>query len=207
MKIVCIKTHLSGLDYKDILNSHGAPVSYSQTNAGSFKVGMEFIVMGICLYRSTHCLFYLLDRYESNPDWNPYSMFKIVDNSFPSDWCVKVFDRNERETVHAIWGFSELCNDNFDQKLVFRESTSIHTYFQRKQEVIIELYPEMLQDYNPDNKLILIDQADNYVMCEHCTYAWGIASDKKNIACPKCSQIYKNPFLPSHRGMDITKSL
>ena len=65
----------------------------------------------------------------------------------------------------------------------------------------------MLQDYNPDNKLILIDQADNYVMCEHCTYAWGIASDKKNISCPKCSQIYKNPFLPSHRGMDITKSL
>lgn len=76
MKLICKKTSAKGFDLKEVTTLFTDNHNYGLTLA------KEYVVMGIVIYKDSNCLHYLIDE-NGKPDWYPYLLFDISDNSLP----------------------------------------------------------------------------------------------------------------------------
>ena len=128
MKIVCIKNTAKNLDLSEITTIFSHDYKYS------LETGKEYIVMGIAIYKDTNCPYYLIDE-NGLPDWYPYPLFSISDNSLPKNWTVKVYDKKEAGDILFLCGFKDLCDGkDYHDLLMNRDEEAMRIYFRRKIE-------------------------------------------------------------------------
>jgi hypothetical protein len=133
MKIICKKINAKGVDLNEVKTIHTNEFDYSFGSYG-LQLNMEYLVMGIILYKEANCLYYLIDLH-SKPYLFPYVLFDISDNMLPPSWNIKVYNKFEND-IYCIWGFEELCNDDlFFEQLMDRKDKAMRIYFKRKIEM------------------------------------------------------------------------
>ena len=99
------------------------------------SVGQDYLVMGMVLYKDSNHIYYLLDT-DSKPNWFPYSIFEIIENSLPCNWFSKPAEGENINFMKFLWGFEELCNDkNYYHDLIQRHEKALRIYFKRKIEL------------------------------------------------------------------------
>ena len=131
MKAVCKQITSSGFDLKEVTTIFSQDFDYSFGGNG-LELGKEYIVMGIATYKDSNCLYYLIDV-NGNPDWFPYLLFNLSNNSFPNNWFIKINGKREDSDIYSLCGFNELCNEeNFYDQLADRNDGAMNTYFKRK---------------------------------------------------------------------------
>ena len=141
MKAICKKTTSKDFDLKEVTTIYSNDFDYSFGGYG-LEIDKEYIIMGLLVYQDTKCIYYLTDV-NGKPDWFPYLLFEVTDNSIPKHWFVKIYVKNDDSYIYSICGFNELCNDiGFYDKLLERDETALRIYFKRK----IELENELLND-------------------------------------------------------------
>lgn len=131
MKVICKKNTAKDLDLKEVTNIFSEKTQYP------VKIGEEYIVMGISVYKNKNYVYYLVDD-GFRPNWLPYGLFDISDKKLPSNWYVNVIPRNKYPQGNGFYfsGFYELCNDeDYHDALIERESEALDIYFKRKNEV------------------------------------------------------------------------
>jgi hypothetical protein len=134
MKAICRKTSSEGLNLNEVTTVLSNDFDYTFGGYG-LELNKEYLVMGIALYTDSNCLYYLIDV-NGRPDWFPFLLFEVSDNSLPANWFTKVIGQNESTTVYCLIGFEELCNqEDFYHNLIEREEYSMRTYFKRKSEI------------------------------------------------------------------------
>jgi hypothetical protein len=135
MRVICKQTTSEGFDLKEVTTIFSNNHDYS---AGGFglELNREYIVMGMLLYKDTNCIYFLVDV-NSRPEWYPYLLFDVSDNSIPNSWFTKIYDKKIKNNgVFCLWGFKELCNDEtFYEQLIDRDDQAMRTYFKRKIEI------------------------------------------------------------------------
>ena|SRR3989344_9689171 len=108
------------------------PVDFPNNFDYGLEVEKEYLVMGMALYRNDNNLHYLVDD-NSRPNWFPYQIFIISDNSLPNDWFIKIKENKEQTDIHTIWGFYELCNDErYYDLLIDRDKAALDVYYKYK---------------------------------------------------------------------------
>lgn len=121
MKVIC--------NFNDPLN---LPFEYPNDFDYGLEIGKEYIVMGIVLYKNSNNMYYLVDS-NGRPNWFPYQIFKISENSLPEDWFINVQYKKENSDIYSIWGFSELCNnEEYYDLLMDRDKSALNIYFKYK---------------------------------------------------------------------------
>lgn len=134
MRIICKQTTSEGFDLKEVTTVFSNNFDYSFGGHG-LELRKEYIVMGTLLYKDTNCLYYLIDV-NGRPDWFPYLLFDVSDNTLPENWFMRIDGKKQSNGVYCIWGFEELCNeDNFYEHLIDRNDQAMKIYFKRKIEI------------------------------------------------------------------------
>jgi len=130
MKVICKENTAENLDLNEVKHA-------SRTTQYPVRVGSEYIVMGMMIYKNFNCLYYLVSDNNGLPYWIPCELFEISDNTLSPNWFVKVFDKKDVSTnFFYLSGFSELCNDDdYNDDLVLREGDASEIYDKRKAEV------------------------------------------------------------------------
>ena len=138
MRAICKQTTSHGFDLKEVTTVLSNNFDYSYGGYG-LELDKEYFVMGIAMYQDSNCLYYLIDT-NGDPDWFPYLLFDITDNSIPRKWFTKVNGKNDDMDIYSLFGFDELCNDSdFYDQLLEREGEAMQIYFERKSELEKEL--------------------------------------------------------------------
>jgi hypothetical protein len=134
MKAICIQTTSEGFDLHEVTTVFSNDFDYNYGGYG-IELGKEYTIMGIVLYNDSNCLYYLIDV-NGRPDWFPYLLFEISDNSLPRNWFIKLNGKMKSSDINCLWGFEELCNvQDFYHQLIEREETAMRIYFRRKIEI------------------------------------------------------------------------
>jgi hypothetical protein len=135
MKIICKQTTSEGFDLKEVTTIFSNDYDYNLNGFG-LELGKEYPVMGIVIYTDSRCIYYLIDV-QGRPDWYPYLLFEVFDNSIPKEWYFKINSKDINSDIYMICSFAELCNDpTFYDQILERDSTAMQIYFRRK----IEMY-------------------------------------------------------------------
>lgn len=138
MRAICKQTTSHGFDLKEVTTVFSNDFDYSFGGYG-LELDKEYFVMGIAMYQNSNCLYYLIDT-NGKPDWFPYLLFDIADNSIPRNWFIKVNGKNDDSDIYSLCGFDELCNDSdFYDQLLERDEKAMQIYFKRKAELEKEL--------------------------------------------------------------------
>lgn len=128
MKVICKQNRAINLDMKEVT------ILNSQETYFPVTKGVEYIVMGLVVYKDTNCIYYLVDN-GWGPNWIPYPLFDISHSEFSSNWFVKVFDKQYFGDLFYLSGFEELCNnEDYYDALVEREEWALEIYAKRKYE-------------------------------------------------------------------------
>ena len=128
MKVSCIKNTAKDLNLQEVTTIFSHDYKYP------LEVNKEYIVMGIAVYKDGNYPYYLIDD-NGFPDWFPYSLFTISDNSIPNNWFVEVHSKEDEGDILFLSGFNELCNnDDYHDLLMDRDENAMRTYFKRKKE-------------------------------------------------------------------------
>ncbi len=132
MKIVCKQTTSRGFDLKEVTTVLSNEFDYGYGGYG-LKLGTEYLAMGLAIYRSSNCVYYLVDV-NGRPDWFPYLLFDVTDSALPVGWFVTIHDqKNQDGNIRLLCGFEELCHDpGFYGRLLDREEQALRVYFRRK---------------------------------------------------------------------------
>jgi hypothetical protein len=130
MKVICKSNAAKNLDLNE--------VKVICTNDTYFPVtkGVEYIVMGIAVYKNSNCIYYLIDEFDL-PCWLPYPLFEISHKELSPNWYIDVIDKKKFDgNVFCLSGFYELCNDeDYHDALAERELYALDIYSKRKYEV------------------------------------------------------------------------
>jgi hypothetical protein len=119
VKIVCNYN-----DYENLPKGTNLRFNYG------LEIGKTYLVMGIAFDSDDRTVNYLLDD-NGRPNLFPQEIFKIVDNSIPTDWFISPNVGNI-----TFLGFDELCNQkDFYEKLVERDESTMRVYYRRKIEL------------------------------------------------------------------------
>lgn len=138
MKVLCKQTTSKGFDLKQVTTVFSNDFDYTFGGYG-LELGKQYLVMGIATYKDSNCQYYLLDV-NGKPEWFPFLLFEISDNSLPQNWFVRISGEKESSDLFSIYGFEELCNDVFFyDRLAEREEVAMRIYFKRKIEYEEEL--------------------------------------------------------------------
>ena len=89
--------------------------------------------MGAILYRDTSCLYYLIDN-DNSPDVYPYMLFDVIQPKVPSDWNMRVYDKESSPYISMLLGFKEFDLDLYEN-LFEREKEALLLYAKRKKEL------------------------------------------------------------------------
>src|SRR5689334_8028940 len=108
MKVICNETSAKNLDLSEVTTILSNDFDYSFGGYG-LELQKEYIVMGIMQYHDTKHLYYLIDT-NGKPDWFPYALFTVSNDSLPANWSFKVYNQKENSFIHFLCGFEELCN-------------------------------------------------------------------------------------------------
>lgn len=129
MKVICKEDKATNLDFNEVTILHSKETYFPVTKE------VEYIVMGMVIYKNSNCIYYLVD--DDRPDWIPYPLFNISDNQLPPYWFMKIFDKKTSPGgLFYLSGFDELCNnDDYHDALIEREKWALEIYFKRKQEI------------------------------------------------------------------------
>ncbi|MFZ1528238.1 MAG: hypothetical protein WAT19_05795 [Ferruginibacter sp.] len=134
MKVICKQTTSQGFDLKEVISVFSNDFDYSYGGYG-LELGREYFIMGIVTYQNNNCLYYLIDV-NGKPDWFPYVLFEMTDNSIPRSWFIKVYGKNDDTDIYSLCGFNELCNENnFYDQLLERNERAMRIYFIQKIEL------------------------------------------------------------------------
>lgn len=134
MRVVCKKITSQDINLIEVNTVSSNNFDYNFGGYG-LELDKEYLVMGIILYFSSQCSYYLIDVH-GKPYWFPYLLFDILENSIPSSWFFINKRKNIEGNIHIICGFDELCNDEeYYNKLISREEKAMRTYFKRKIEL------------------------------------------------------------------------
>lgn len=136
MRVICKHTTSKGFDLKEVTTVFTNSFDYNFGGSG-LELLKEYFVMGIAVYKDSNCLYYLLDTY-GRPNWFPYLLFDISDNSIPPNWFIRMNGKRADSDIYGLWGFNELCNDDdyYDQ-LADRNEEAMSIYFKRKSEWVL----------------------------------------------------------------------
>ena len=131
MKVICKENKAMNLEPQEI-----AIIQCSNKTEFPLIKGLEYIVMGIVIYKDSNCVYYLVND-DYYPFWVPYQLFNISDNQLPPYWFTKIFDEKTLDScLFYLSGFDELCNnDDYYEALIERERWALNTYFKRKDEI------------------------------------------------------------------------
>jgi hypothetical protein len=130
MKAIC--KHNTG----DFFKENELPTGFFSSSIFNLEIEKEYLVMGIML--SEKFIFYLLDE-NGKPYWYPSKLFQVNDNKISPDWYFKSFLEDDSIDIDAIWGYSELCNEeDYSDRLMDRDNSAMRIYFKRKIEAEIE---------------------------------------------------------------------
>ncbi len=134
MKVICKQTTSENFNLNEVTTVLSNSFDYTFGGYG-LELGKEYIVMGIVVYNDSNCLYYLIDV-NGRPDWFPFLLFDISNNSLPTNWFTKVIGKSQTTNIYWLIGFEELCNDeNFYHNLTEREDIAMRIYFKRKIEI------------------------------------------------------------------------
>lgn len=133
MKVLCIKTTSNGFDLKEVDTVFSENFDYSFGGYG-LELDKQYLVMGIVMYQSSNCIYYLIDV-NSSIQLFPYLLFEITDNSFPKEWFVLIKNSIEDLNFKIITGFYELCTNDFLYNLLNGDVGNEYVYFKRKIEM------------------------------------------------------------------------
>ena len=124
MKVKCL--------YNDPSNvGEGIPNDFDY----GLEINKEYLVMGIMTFKKSDNLYFLIDE-DSRPGWFPHQIFEIESNELPFNWFVRINKDNKHTDYRNLIGFAELCNDeDFFNKLLERDESTLRTYFRRKMEL------------------------------------------------------------------------
>jgi hypothetical protein len=126
MKVICKKNTAQDLDLKEVTTVFSNEVEYE------LEIGKKYRVMGIMINKKSNCIYYLIDE-KGWPDWYPYLLFEISDNTLPQDWYIGIYDKKGTGSIFMLMGFDELCNDdNYHDLLMDRDEATMKNYFRRK---------------------------------------------------------------------------
>jgi hypothetical protein len=130
MKVICKENKATNLDPKEVTIVHSNDTYFPVTKGG------EYIVMGMVIYKTSNCIYYLVNNL-GRPHWIPYQLFDISDNQLPPHWFMKIFDKKTSPGgLFYLSGFDELCNnDDFHDALIESEQWALDIYFKRKDEI------------------------------------------------------------------------
>jgi len=138
MRAICKQTTSKGFDLQEVTTVLSNEFDYNYGGYG-LEVNKEYFILGIAVYQNNNCLYYLVDV-NGKPDWFPYLLFDVTDNSFPKNWFIKINGKSDDTDIYSLCGFDELCNDDdFYDQLLEREEQAMQTYFRRKIELEKEL--------------------------------------------------------------------
>ena len=105
------------------------------TQYGEVKVGKQYLVMGMVLFKTY--LGYLIDD-NGFISVCPCQLFQVIDDKIPSDWYFRVIknDENIYPFIQAVWGYSEFCfnKNSYEKLIVEKDSDEEYIYFKRKSE-------------------------------------------------------------------------
>lgn len=134
MKVICKQTTSQGFNLKEVTTIFSTCFDYSYGGYG-LELNKEYIVMGIVTYQDSKVLYYLIDT-NGKPDWFPYLLFDILENSIPPDWFMRINGKRNDTDIHTLYGFNELCNEeDFYDRLMERDEEAMRIYIKRKIEV------------------------------------------------------------------------
>jgi hypothetical protein len=134
MKVFCKQTTSYGFDLNEVNTVFSNNFDYSFGGYG-LKIDEEYIVMGVAMYKNSQCLYYLIDT-NGKPDWFPYLLFTIIDDTIPQNWYIKVSGSTGDTGLYSLIGFDELCNEtDYYDRLLEREEDAMNVYFTRKKEM------------------------------------------------------------------------
>jgi len=134
MRVICKQTTSSGFDLKEVTTVLSNDFDYNFGGHG-IELNKEYIVMGIAMYKDSNCLYYLVDT-SGRPNWFPYLLFFVSDNTVPQNWFVRMNGKKKNSDIYLVQGFQELCNDEkFYDQLIDRNDEAMQTYFKRKIEL------------------------------------------------------------------------
>lgn len=134
MKVKCKQTTSAGFDLNEVTTVKSTNHDYSAGGYG-LELGAEYLVMGMTVYKDSNCIYYLVDV-QGRPDWFPYLLFEVFDNTIPYNWFVRVNGKKQNSDIYCLWGFKELCEDEgYYDRLTNREANALRTYFDRKKEI------------------------------------------------------------------------
>ena len=134
MKVICKKNTAKGLNLEEVKTLFIDEYRYR------LEIGREYVVMGIVTYKNSNCPYYLIDH-DGRPDWFPYVLFDVIDNSLPENWYIRVFNKGEAGNLFTLIGFDELCNDDdFHDALLNRDETAMKIYRERRMAVKNDVY-------------------------------------------------------------------
>lgn len=110
--------------------------SSADTQYNEVKVGREYLVMGIIVFRTYQG--FLLDD-DGFISVLPCQLFEILDNKIDHKWYFRMVDKEEEiyPYIQSIFGYYELCLDknSYYNLIVEQEETSMQIYFRRKIEL------------------------------------------------------------------------
>ena len=131
MKVICKKDFITGTELREVTTDLVERYDYSS----EVDIARKYRVMGLAIHQRSNCLYYLIDD-NDRPWWCPYMLFDISDNSLPSNWYIRLIDKNDLFlNIYYLSGFDELCNDHdYYRALIEREAHAVDVYFKRKRE-------------------------------------------------------------------------
>lgn len=145
MKVKCINNSgafLRAFEYEPINSKRalGRFGSTVDTEYNELKVGNEYIVMGILIFKTYQG--YLIDD-NGFISVCPCQLFEITDNKLGSNWYYRSVEKNESiyPFVQAIFGYYELCfdMDSYENLILEKDKNAENIYFSRKVEFEKEL--------------------------------------------------------------------
>jgi hypothetical protein len=92
------------------------------------KIGTEYVVYGICLWRSVLSL--LVEDESGGPNWQPADLFDITDNRVRAEWKFGMF-RGQRG-LEAIWGYEALLSIDHYEGLIERKPEAMAAFREAK---------------------------------------------------------------------------
>ena len=107
---------------------------------GEVKIGSEYLVMGMIMFKSY--LAYLIDD-NGFISACPCQLFEVIEDNIVSEWHFRLIEREEDiyPFVQAIWGYYELCYNkkSYEKLIIEKDEEEEYIYFRRKIELEKEL--------------------------------------------------------------------
>lgn len=182
MKIKCITNKTSALSQEI---SQNYEISYEEF---SVKEGFEYTVyaLGMNYGHIWYCI--CDDNYFFYPNWNPSTLFEIVDNRLSRYWVLGFREQNNKKI--PLLSFCEWVNDEyFYGELVDGNANEPNA-------VIFRKYKELLDLEFPDSSVTEIAQIgdEEWLICPKCLDAWQSKNNQDALVkCPKCQLVLNNP--------------